>query len=114
MIHCFSGSESFLMVIPQKFVQEIKSFWSYKVFIITVHKAFPPLARMSEKEVRNLFNVCISLVLTCNTGLNQILQYLTLPFPHHRVFFFLHHKFLKSKNKDLSLNNFLMKNMINL
>lgn len=46
MVHCLSGSESLLVIVPKKLVEEVESFLTHQVLVVVVDKTLQPLLRM--------------------------------------------------------------------
>lgn len=47
VLHGLSGRETRLVVVAQQLVQEIQGLCADQVLVLAVHKALPPLPRMS-------------------------------------------------------------------
>ena len=50
MVHGFTSRESLLVIIPEKFIQEIEGFLRNQMLVFTVNKALPPFTGMSDKN----------------------------------------------------------------
>lgn len=56
MLHGFSCSEPWLVVISQQLIQEIQGLWADKVLVFTVDKALPSLTRVSVRPNEGMKN----------------------------------------------------------
>lgn len=51
VLHGFHGSQSLLMVVPEKFIQEVKSFWRHQMLIFAVYEPLPSLPTVPAQYV---------------------------------------------------------------